>query len=409
MDRRCRRGIEPSFVPPPVARLGLLLALPFLIALAVQPGTSAAQPMELCNGVDDDGDGEVDEGFALGMECQVASGACLTGGTTVCTADGTGVECEAIGGVVDEEPEGPAGSPSCFDHVDNDCDGLGDLDDPSCGAAQLTATCALPLVRGERGAACAGTHQIRFEALHATSQAVVSAELLALDTTGNVLRSVPVANGDLAQLLSGLRMVNVTSHDRRHRVSAPIPMLRVRVRDGGREVEAYCSNLPFLDVVAPAGLLGTVAVQGEATTVRVAIPRVDPRSLGVALDGVDVLAELGIDPATELPGGPFAGTVMLGSDAVQVTDLVVESGGLADLSSNTLRLSIAGLGGGGHVVTVTGDAQAGALPDPGSVQPVQIRDPSGTFTLTEADLLMDQLMPEVNFTLSEDQVELLPA
>ncbi|MEW6268236.1 MAG: hypothetical protein AB1689_02930, partial [Thermodesulfobacteriota bacterium] len=42
-------------------------------------------------------------------------------------------------------------------------------------------------------------------------------------------------------------------------------------------------------------------------------------------------------------------------------------------------------------------------------QPVQIRDPSGTFTLTEADLLMDQLMPEVNFTLSEDQVELLPA
>lgn len=43
------------------------------------------------------------------------------------------------------------------------------------------------------------------------------------------------------------------------------------------------------------------------------------------------------------------------------------------------------------------------------LQPVQIRDPAGFFTLTETDLLMDQLMPEITFNLSEDQVELLPA
>lgn len=74
-----------------------------------------------------------------------------------------------------------------------------------------------------------------------------------------------------------------------------------------------------------------------------------------------------MDPAADLPGGPFAGMVMIGSDTVEVTDLVVESGGLAELSSNTLRMQIAGLGGGGHLLEVGGDAQAAALPAPGSV------------------------------------------
>jgi hypothetical protein len=92
---------------------------------------------ELCNGIDDDEDGVVDEGFDVGAECQVASGACMTGGFKVCTADGTGTECEATEAVVDEEPEGPAGEPSCFDRVDNDCDGLTDHEDPPCQSEEL--------------------------------------------------------------------------------------------------------------------------------------------------------------------------------------------------------------------------------------------------------------------------------
>lgn len=229
---------------------------------------------ERCDGFDNDGDGEVDEDFDLGAACSVGAGACQVAGVNVCLPDESAAMCSAS--PLAPSPEGPAGS-TCGDGLDNDCDGLTDLDDPSCGAAELAATCALPIARGGRGASCGGTHEVRFEALHASSEAVVTAELLGLDTAGNVLQAIPVENGDLAHLVSGLGKVMLSSQGNRHQVLAPIPMLRVRVADGGREVEAYCSNLPFLDVVAPSGLLGTVAVQGEATSVRVAIPRVDRR------------------------------------------------------------------------------------------------------------------------------------
>jgi len=141
----------------------------------------------------------------------------------------------------------------------------------------------------------------------------------------------------------------------------------VTVNDGVRQVRAYCSNLPFLDIVEPSGGLGTVVTQGEATSVTVALPLVDPASLTVTLDGVDVLAALGINPATDLPGGPFSGAVLIGGDPVSVDELIVESGPLTVASSNTLRMQIGDLGGGGHIVQVSGDARAGALPQHGSV------------------------------------------
>lgn len=61
-------------------------------------------PQELCNGVDDDGDGQVDEGFNLGQ-------ACGCGGVWVCDGNG-GNMCSV-----------PMFPDVCGDGIDNNCDG----------------------------------------------------------------------------------------------------------------------------------------------------------------------------------------------------------------------------------------------------------------------------------------------
>src|SRR4029453_12801907 len=52
---------------------------------------------------------------------------------------------------------------------------------------------------------------------------------------------------------------------------------------------------------------------------------------------------------------------------VSVDELIVESAPLTVASSNTLRMQIGDLGGGGHIVQVSGEARAGTLPQHGSV------------------------------------------
>jgi len=79
-------------------------------AVAGVPGAA-----ELCNGMDDDCNGEVDEDFpTLGQPCSVGVGACAATGVYVCSGDQTGVVCSAT-----------AGTPSTevCDGIDNDCDG----------------------------------------------------------------------------------------------------------------------------------------------------------------------------------------------------------------------------------------------------------------------------------------------
>ena len=84
--------------------------------------TCVGQPpvAEACNGVDDNCDGETDEGFeGLFEACFEGDGACRRFGIVQCSNDGSGAECRAVAGdPVDEVCDG----------IDNDCDTLTDED-----------------------------------------------------------------------------------------------------------------------------------------------------------------------------------------------------------------------------------------------------------------------------------------
>jgi MYXO-CTERM domain-containing protein len=73
---------------------------------------------ELCDDLDNDCDGDIDENFALkGQACTVGLGECQQTGVFVCRGDGSGTECNVL--ALDPGVE------SC-DNVDNDCDGVVD-------------------------------------------------------------------------------------------------------------------------------------------------------------------------------------------------------------------------------------------------------------------------------------------
>lgn len=75
---------------------------------------------ELCNGLDDDCDGDTDEDFLQlddPVSCSVGVGDCMAYGVIVCDADGTGTMCDAVAGLPMAE---------VCDGRDNDCNGAHD-------------------------------------------------------------------------------------------------------------------------------------------------------------------------------------------------------------------------------------------------------------------------------------------
>ena len=90
--------------------------------------------MELCgDNIDNDCDGETDEGFAVSDACEVGVGACRIAGKYFCTMDRLGVECSA-------QPLDPM-EEMCSNFIDDDCDGTVDEPDCSEASAELPVGC----------------------------------------------------------------------------------------------------------------------------------------------------------------------------------------------------------------------------------------------------------------------------
>ncbi len=232
--------------------------------------------------------------------------------------------------------------------------------------ADLTLQCALPYTHGKPGKDCGGKHRVEFSLSGDNGGAVVQAQMLALDADGNILGTLPVENNDEAHIKS-----RVDPEDYRLKatkkgldIDAPIPLLSVTAREGDEVVHAYCSNVPYLKLYQPTG---QVSNGGDTVKVLMAATGLDIPSLQILVDGTDILAELGIDPAIDLPHTfpGNVGTAMIGGENVTISDLVIEIADIELLSSNTISFAMDGLPAGGHIIYVDGEREPGKpIPTP---------------------------------------------
>jgi len=320
---------------------------------------SNCREAERCDGRDNDGNDEVDETFTdLGQPCAAGLGPCRRSGIRICSGDGRGTVCNAV--PLKGEPEGPRGI-TCRDQIDNDCDGFVDFKDPNCSGVGLAASCTLtPGICRD----CVGWYTIDFSS--SDPEAIVTAELLAVDLNGEIVTRLPVQRGDTANLGAltyPTDCIVAQTIENRHQVFAPVPMLRVTAENGSGKDTAYCTNTPYVEVVEPSGQVVSGS-EGDNTPVLAAIPLVNPATLAVVVDGVNILPAMGVDPATAFPGGPYDGSASVNGRIVQVTDLLVRTAPLGSPTANTLSMTLTNLGCGGHIIRVTGSELPGSLDHP---------------------------------------------
>ncbi len=114
---------------------------------------------ELCNRLDDDCDGIIDNDFERdGASCSVGVGQCKTSGTWRCNPDGLGATCDA--------PQPKIEAEVC-DGIDNNCDGQIDNNVPGTGVACQTGK---PGVCGAGTMKCLGGQMICSQNVEATQE-----------------------------------------------------------------------------------------------------------------------------------------------------------------------------------------------------------------------------------------------
>ena len=90
-------------------------------------GDATGDSLEMCNGLDDDCIGGIDNGYDVGSSCNIGVGACNRTGQKVCNGGGTGTQCDAVARAPSAE--------TCADGIDQDCNGA----DVSCPTNDVPA------------------------------------------------------------------------------------------------------------------------------------------------------------------------------------------------------------------------------------------------------------------------------
>ncbi|MDH5485014.1 MAG: hypothetical protein OEY43_07250, partial [Gammaproteobacteria bacterium] len=260
----------------------------------------------------------------------------------------------------------------------------------------LVAMCSLPYTRGKPGNDCNGTHEVQYSVTGADENTRINVELMSLDTQGELIDIRNVDAGDEVHMASRIDNEDyqfstvMNKNVTRHKVFAPIPLLRITAQNASEKVQAFCSNVPFVKVMEPNGNVVT-ASSGDVTRVSVAIPGVDTSTMSVLVDGIDILPALGINPATDLPGGPFSGSVNIDGQQVEVEKLVISSADLEIPSANMLSMKLRQLGGGGHIVYVESDSQANRpANNPASACHIDDLADAGTVSIFEVNITSPQ-------------------
>jgi hypothetical protein len=86
---------------------------PCIDPATTMPVIEVGAQAEVCDNLDNDCNGTVNDDFDVGATCEDGVGACKTQGTKICMADGSGTMCSAV--------PGQGGAEVC-DGIDNDCD-----------------------------------------------------------------------------------------------------------------------------------------------------------------------------------------------------------------------------------------------------------------------------------------------
>jgi len=223
-----------------------------------------------------------------------------------------------------------------------------------CSASDIGVTCALPPVV-EQVTSCVGQYKVSINTSNTDSNATVTAEILGLDQNGKLLKTFMVQNGDTVELGSRLpppdwefkQTSNLTE------VIAPVPLLHVTVQDQGQTAEAFCSNIPYVEVLQPTGGVVSESNGTNTTNVFAAVPATNPQSLQLNLDGVNILSQVP-NFLNCTPNAPCSGSASINGNNVNYSNLAVDIAETIDApASNTVKATLSNLSCGGHIFNVS--------------------------------------------------------